>query len=212
MLKNVIFDYMGVLADIDYKLLLKNLSTSEKFKVLRIIVAMKKNEIFKKAFDDYQLGTLTKEDLHYIASQKYPRAASVVPKLISLITPCLKENKEVLNLARKLHNDGIKVVLLSNSIPETQAKIETSDMFEYFDGFVLSHHLGMIKPSTDIYNFTCETYGLNPEDTIMIDDTKENLVGAKKANLKALHCDKPQNVVKKLTEMFYGKNESQPNK
>ena len=90
MLKNVIFDYMGVIADVNYKKLLSNLTLHEKIKALRILVGMKKNKIFIKAFDDYQMGLLTHEDLYNIASDVYPRASSIVPKLLNLIPYCLK--------------------------------------------------------------------------------------------------------------------------
>lgn len=210
MLKNVIFDYMGVIADIDYKKMIGQFSLIEKFKALRILVGMKKNKIFIKAFDDYQMGLLTHEDLYSIAAQVYPNAASIVPKLLNLIPYCLKENKKVIDLAKKLHNDGIKIVLLSNSIPETQAKIETSELVNYFDGFVLSHLINMMKPSKEIYEFTCETYGMKAEDTIFIDDTAENLVGAKSAKLKTMHCKKPAEMADRLEKIFYGKS-IQPN-
>lgn len=211
MVNSLIFDYMGVIADIDIKKMLKNLTLVEKFKALRILVGMKNNPIFQDTFDKYQNGLITHDELCMIAAGVYPKAAMVVPKILELIPVCLKENKPLLKLIKKLHNDGIKIVLLSNSIPETQIKIENSTMVEDFDGFVLSHLVGMMKPDKQIYDFTCETYGLVPENTMFIDDTAENLIGAKKSHLKTMHCTNMESLAKRLGSMFYSEYQQEPN-
>lgn len=211
MLRNVIFDYMGVLASVDYKLMASKFGLIDKFKALRILIAIKKNPVFKKAFDEYQMGLLTRDDLYNIAAEHYPRAAAVVPKILDNIPECIKENKAVLALAEKLHNDGFKVILLSNSIPETGFKIQNSDFVRYFDGFVLSHLIGMAKPNTDIFDFTCSVYDIKADESIFIDDKLENIEGAQKAKLKTMHCESPTRLANRLGNLFYSQYQPQPN-
>ena len=212
MLKNVIFDYMGVIADIDYKKILKNLTLMEKFKALRVLVGLKKNQTLKDAFSAYQTGNANHDDLMKATSEVYPNAASVLPKLLGLIPSGIKENKAVLALAKKLHDDGFKIILLSKAIPETQERIQNSEFVTYFDGFVLSHLVGMKKPDREIYDFTCDVYEMNPLDTIMIDDKPENLIGAEEAKLKTMPCDKgPEVLAKRLGNLFYSQYQPQPN-
>ena len=208
MVKNVIFDYMGVLADVDYKKLLAKISLKDKFKAIRIISALKFHPTFKESFDKYQLGTLTKNDLYEIAHEIYPKSAEVIPTLLSLLPVCLKENESVLALAKKLHDDGFKIILLSNSIPEMQEKIQNSTLVEFFDGFVMSHLVGMMKPDKNIFDFACKTYKIDPKETIFIDDTPENLIGAKDAKLETMHCKKPKVLANQLGNLIY--NASQP--
>ena len=211
MVNSLILDYIGVIADVDIKKMLKNLTISEKFKALRILAGMKKNPIFKETFDGYQNGSISHDELCMIAAGVYPKAAMVVPKLLELIPVCLKENKPLLKLVKKLHDDGVKIVLLSNSIPETQMKIENSKMVEDFDGFVLSHLVQMMKPNKEIYDFTCETYGLVPENTLFVDDTYENIVGAEQSKLKTMHCTDMRNIASRLGRMFYSEYQQEPN-
>ena len=211
MLKNVIFDYMGVIADIDYKQIAKNLTLMEKFKALRILVGMKKNPEFKAAFNLYQTGNASIEDLTSATSKIYPNAASVLPKLLGLIPSSIKENKAVLALAKQLHDDGFKLILLSNAIPETQERIQNSEFVEYFDGFVLSNMVGMKKPDKEIYEFACDVYGLDPIETMMIDDKEENLIGAESAKLKTMHCETPEKLAYRLGNFFYSEYQPQPN-
>ena len=212
MLKNVIFDYMGVIADLDYKKMLKNLNLIEKFKALRILVGLKKKQNLKDVFDAYQTGNAGHDDLMSAVSETYPNAASVLPKVLGLIPSCIKENKAVLALAKRLHDDGFKIILLSNAIPETQERIQNSEFVEYFDGFVLSNMVGMKKPSPEIYDFACDVYEMNPQDTIMVDDKPENLIGAERAKLKTMPCDKgPEALANRLGNLFYSQYHPQPN-
>ena len=207
MIKNVIFDYMGVLATVDYKGIVKEFPLIDKFKALRLLVGIKKNETMHQAFHDYQLGKITTEDCCYIASGLFPKAAPVLPKLLESIPKHIIENKELVTLAKKLHDDGFKLILLSNSIPETQIAIQNSPFVEYFDGFVLSNLIGLKKPDPEIYKLACETYGLKPDETYMVDDKIENLVGAKQAHLKTVHCDDFNKIAKRLGSMFYANYE-----
>ena len=211
MLKNVIFEYMGVLANVDYKQILSKMSLLDKFKALRIVVGLKKNPVLKNAWNSYQMGQVSQNDLYDIGMQVYPKSASVIPTMLSLIPDSIKENKSVLSLAKKLHDDGFKIILLSNSIPETQIKIQNSEFVNYFDGFVLSHLVGLAKPSQEIYDFTCDVYEINPQETIFVDDTPENLIGAKSARLKTMLCEKPAKLAKRLGNLFYSKYQPEPN-
>ncbi len=203
MIKNVIFDYMGVLATVDYKGIAKEFSLIDKFKALRLLVGIKKNETMHQAFNDYQLGKITTDDCCFIASTLYPKAAPVLPKLLDSIPSHIIENTELINLTKKLHDDGFKLILLSNSIPETQFSIQNSSLVENFDGFVLSNLVGLRKPDPEIYRLACETYGLKPDETFMIDDKPENLAGAKQAHLKTIHCDNFSKIANRIGNLFY---------
>ncbi len=207
MIKNIIFDYMGVLANVDYKGIAKEFPLIDKFKVLRILVGIKKNETMHQAFNDYQLGKITVDDCCYVASGLFPKSAPVLPKLLESIPNHIIENQALIELTKKLHDDGFKIILLSNSIPETQIAIQNSSLVENFDGFVLSNLVGIKKPDTEIYQLACETYGLKTDETYMVDDKMENLVGAKKAGLKTIHCDNFDTIAKRVGSIFYANYE-----
>ena len=203
MIKNIIFDYMGVLATVDYKGIANEFPLTDKFKALRLLVGLKKNKFMREAFHKYQTGELSTDDCCYIASGLFPKSAPVLPKLFESIPKHIIENKELVALAKKMHDDGFKIILLSNSIPETQISIQNSPFVEYFDGFVLSNLVGLRKPDPEIYKLACDTYGLKPDETYMIDDKPENLIGAKEAHLKTLHCDNFNTIAEKLGNYFY---------
>jgi len=53
-----------------------------------------------------------------------------------------------------------------------------------FDGFYLSHEIGMRKPSAEIFEFVVNTNRLNKNSTLFIDDSYQHLVGAKSIGLQ----------------------------
>jgi HAD superfamily hydrolase (TIGR01509 family) len=57
----------------------------------------------------------------------------------------------------------------------------------YFDAVHYSHHLGMRKPNTDIYQKVIELHELNPGKTLFIDDMEPNIIGAQSVGLRTLH-------------------------
>ncbi|HCY98202.1 MAG TPA: haloacid dehalogenase, partial [Polaribacter sp.] len=56
-----------------------------------------------------------------------------------------------------------------------------------FEQFYLSHELRLRKPNKDIYNFVLEANHLIAEETLFIDDTKENTIAAKSLGIQVWH-------------------------
>ena len=54
-----------------------------------------------------------------------------------------------------------------------------------FEGIVVSADLHIIKPDERIYRYLLERYGLNPGETLFIDDRLENVEGARKVGIQA---------------------------
>ncbi|MFT4801148.1 MAG: epoxide hydrolase-like predicted phosphatase [Flavobacteriaceae bacterium] len=52
-----------------------------------------------------------------------------------------------------------------------------------FDAFYLSQEIHLRKPNSDIYNFVLDTHNINPNESLFIDDTKENTETAKKLGI-----------------------------
>ncbi len=53
-----------------------------------------------------------------------------------------------------------------------------------FEHFYLSYEMGMRKPDLEIFEFVLEKHQLIPEETLFVDDTKENTDAAAKTGIK----------------------------
>ena len=57
----------------------------------------------------------------------------------------------------------------------------------WFDGIVVSGEIGLVKPHPAIYRRLLDTYGLNAEDCLFIDDAATNVDGARAVGMHAHH-------------------------
>ena len=84
-----------------------------------------------------------------------------------------------------------RLFLLSNTnalhIPHV-IKIMGTESFERFkssfEQFYLSHEIQLRKPNHEIFQFVLEQNKLNPQNTLFIDDTKENTDAANELGIK----------------------------
>ncbi|NRA13360.1 MAG: HAD family phosphatase [Crocinitomicaceae bacterium] len=188
-IKNVIFDFGGVIINIDYNL------TIEAFKKFGI-----KNfeEIYSQAdqtnlFDDIETGKISPQHFINELLRLLPKGISpnqVVHAWNEMLLDIPKERIELLNSIRAKY----RIYLLSNTNSihidaalRTWNKVSDNPIESTFDKVYLSFKLSMRKPNAEIFNYVCEAHGLEKEETLFIDDSIQHVEGAQKAGLQALH-------------------------
>ncbi|MEK0445877.1 MAG: hypothetical protein RLZZ399_1198 [Verrucomicrobiota bacterium] len=60
-------------------------------------------------------------------------------------------------------------------------------VFEKFQGAVYSHEVGLMKPDAEIYRHAVSQFGVNPDQTLFIDDLAANIEGARAEGLHTHH-------------------------
>ena len=63
-----------------------------------------------------------------------------------------------------------------------------------FDGLLISGEDKLMKPDSAIYELAKNRFNLNPEETIFIDDKRENIEAAKGLDFKTIHLADPKNI------------------
>jgi 2-haloacid dehalogenase len=61
------------------------------------------------------------------------------------------------------------------------------DVLNRFDGMVVSGSVGLLKPDPAIYRCLLDGYGLDPAETLFIDDAEANILGARAVGMHAHH-------------------------
>lgn len=64
-------------------------------------------------------------------------------------------------------------------------------VIEAFDQIYVSSDLGLRKPEQAAFHAVADAMGVKPEAILFFDDTRENVLGANKAGLKAIHVQHP---------------------
>ncbi len=184
----IILDFVGIIADMDIKQLIKDFPLKQKFSGLRVFLTLKKNPKAKGAFNDYQKGVISSEEFVQTISELCPKSAYVIPIILKNIKKYTEINEDILEMAEILRDKGIKVIVMSNTIPETKQIIYKSELPDFVDGIICSTEIKCKKPSPDIFKYAIETYELKPNSTLMIDDTEKNLLAAEKFGMETMKC------------------------
>lgn len=201
-MKTLILDFAGVIADINYKKMILDLPLEQKFSALRIFLAWKKIPQIKVSFNLYQQGVITLEDFQETVGKFYPNSAYVIETLSKKFGNYVKVNQNILHLVYILRNYGIKTYIMSNTIPETEKVISQMDL-SVFEDVIMSTHVQMKKPYPNIFEFFLNEYDVDPNETLMIDDTEKNLATARQFRMHTKKCKNSHQTCEFLLEWLH---------
>ena len=96
-------------------------------------------------------------------------------------------------LIRELKEKGGKVFLLSNTSVNLYNNYHRNpwmkELFECFDGLVVSGVIKKTKPNREIYEYVLDRYGLEASETIFIDDNQKNIEGCRAVGIEGYLFD-----------------------
>jgi putative hydrolase of the HAD superfamily len=172
MIKNVIFDCGQVLIRYnETEIAAHYVDTPEEAEFLgRIAMARK----YWNLFDE---GTLTEADyLEQVKKELPEHLHKAVEKLVwGWIGNCpMIDGME--DIVRDVKKSGKKLYLLSNF--NQRLRTEPYPILSEFDALVISGEINKVKPDRAIYDYLLDTYALNPEECIFIDDNPANIAMA----------------------------------
>ncbi len=180
MIKNLIIDFGGVLYQI---------APTRTLDLLNSYGAIKHtyNELANmQVFRDYETDSISSQG--FIASIRdlfaIPMSISDVQIIEAWNSTLVGLFENIISTVRELKS-RFNIVLLSNTnelhydcfLPDCQ------ELFSIFDRCFFSHHIKMRKPDTYIYEYVINEMRYKSKETIFIDDSMQNLEGAKKAGL-----------------------------
>jgi putative hydrolase of the HAD superfamily len=97
-------------------------------------------------------------------------------------------NAPVVDVLAQVKAAGTKTLLLSNTDPERFAFVRTRfPEILFFDHYVLSYELKLLKPDPAIYLAAARLAGTSPQECVFIDDMEENIAGAVAAGFSGIH-------------------------
>jgi putative hydrolase of the HAD superfamily len=187
----VIFDFGGVLINIDYD------ATVESFRHMGIDNF---DHLFSQAqqsmlFDKYETGQIDSEAFIDGISNYLPdgiKVSDTIDAWNSMIKDVPHENIELLLKLRS--ETDLKIYMLSNTndihIDLALARWNdtcTLSPFDIFDHVYLSQRLGLRKPSKEIFEHVIKEQNLDRSRTLFIDDSIQHIEGAEKVGLKTHH-------------------------
>lgn len=206
-IKNIVFDFGGILFDIDIPLAIDNLR-----KLLAIPNTEGKQipDEIKQILEQYEVGAFNTETfvwkLQHLSTTK-PQALSIINAWNSMLIEMKEDKFKKLIDLRK----DYKVYLLSNINDlhlnwiyryfRSTYQIENWDEY-YFEKVYYSHLIGRRKPDISTFEYVWEDASLDPEESLFIDDTLENVLAAKTLGIHTIHHNPKEDVFEVLEQFF----------
>lgn len=92
-----------------------------------------------------------------------------------------------LEFLRSVHKQDVRVLLVTNSHPDTLAlKDAMTGLGDYFDGMVSSHQYGHAKESQDFWRALQDDVGFECDTTLFVDDSQTVLKSAREYGIAML--------------------------
>lgn len=172
MIKNVIFDFGQVLVHFEPEYMVRQyVENDEDVKLLSQV-------IFDRLYwDRLDLGTITDEETIAFCRERLPQRLWEVAKKIHMNwiynIPEIGGMKDLIKYIKERH--GVGVYVLSNISHYFADHSGEIDILNYSDGCVFSARLGITKPDHRIFDHICKKYGMNPSETLFVDDSEKNI-------------------------------------
>ena len=107
-------------------------------------------------------------------------------------------NQCMITAIQKLKANGFKVAALTNNWRDPQTDGFAIPLKDNFDLLVESAVEGMQKPDPRIYQICCQRLGINPEQSIFLDDIGRNVKAARALGMQTIKVSVPLVALKEL--------------
>ena len=111
---------------------------------------------------------------------------------------------EVQKLVKDLGGFGVKTAVLSNTIEPHAKALREAGLYDGFDEVLLSHEIGLRKPSSKIYEYALDVLRANPKTTIFIDDDPQNTQAASQLGIHSVTFVNPEQLKRDLGQYIPG--------
>lgn len=198
MIKNIIFDFGGVLLDWNPRYLYKSYFNNDE-EMEHFLADICNGEWNIKQDAGRPFVEAVKE-----LQAKFPEYAEAIQMYDDDWEKMLKcELPESIDLLKELKTMGYGIYGLTNwSAEKIGYAFANYSFFSLFDGIVVSGVEKVVKPDRKIYEILLERYSLKPGEYVFIDDNQDNIDIAKMLGINAIRFDNIGNVKEHLETLL----------
>lgn len=204
MIKNILFDFGGVLIDADLE------ASSEKFRSLGMENISEYLNLYCQngLFYGVESGELDRDGFRKAFSEVVKKEVSDTELEDAWMAIVKGINLDKLKWI-EAHRGDLKFYLLSNINPYVFDWAESEDFTElgkpigyYFDKMFASYQIKLTKPKEDVFKYVMENAPLKPEETLFVDDGAKNIETAQRLGFQTYQPQNGENWIAKLEELL----------
>lgn len=181
-MKNIVFDLGGVVIDWAPRRILNEYPGDKE-----LPAALFQRDFFENYWSEFDRGILTEERLVDEMVSYAGKSREECFSFVKFVKHSLVDIPQTVELIKTLSAEGYGLYCLSNMSVEFYEYLKVRDVFNYFDGQIISAHEHLIKPEEGIYRLLLDRYGLKPEDCLFIDDLEPNIRAAAALGIHTVH-------------------------
>jgi putative hydrolase of the HAD superfamily len=119
--------------------------------------------------------------------------------LLQHVKESLTPLPETVTIVERLNGAGVPLYGLSNMAASVFAHLrERYSVWDNFRGIVISANVKLVKPDPRIFGHLCAEYGLDPAETLFIDDHLPNVESAERLGFHTIHFSDAERCREKL--------------
>lgn len=198
MIRNLLLDMGGVILDVDYTKIISG------FDALGVDASKVYTQAMQMPFvDKFEIGRITPKEfcseIRKLLNKDFTDQ-QIIEVWNSMI---LDVRKSTIDLLKEIKQHYNKLLLFSNT-NETHMQFVRKDFkeklgfdifTELFDRSYLSNEIHYRKPDKEAFLFVLKDANINANETLFIDDTEKNIIGAKRVGLNAYLIKKDETLI-----------------
>jgi len=188
MIKTIIFDLGNVVVSFDHRKTSKRLADAFKHADDAVYEKAVASEIVR----EYNLGRLSTDEFIAAINREFGGQIGYEDFYAAWNCTFLPEPIISERLIERLSEKYKLLVLSDTNEMHFDFIRENYSMMKYFDDFVVSHKVNVVKPSAEIFQKAVELAECQPEECLFIDDLAANVDGAQKIGLQAIQFVSPE--------------------
>lgn len=196
MIKAVLFDYGGVLS---------KGGQSVGRDIADVLGIPYESLNFNDVHEKFRRGQMSNIEFFGTINRRHDGDGSLEKKLLS--RPLFYEKQEsIYQLAEDLREAGIKTAIFSNVYQPSADALKAKGLYDGFEPIVLSCEVGFAKPDLEFYQLALDSFKLQPEEILLIDDQEKCLVPAGKMGMRTIKFTSPEQVITDVKNLFLQEN------
>ena len=178
-IRNIVFDLAGVV-------FARNKERCPK-ELMDYFYFINSGEALPDFWNDYDRGTRSFEAVAEALAAFRSSDVETAKNMMATAITYQDQIPHTAALIAELKSVGYRVFVLSNMSKEYIEYLRKMPVYSHFDGEVVSCEVGLTKPEKEIYTLLLERFGLEPSQTMFIDDRKENVETAAQVGIVPFH-------------------------
>lgn len=199
MIKNIVFDFGGVLLEYNLERTFARHGVGEEqaHAFITEVLSLKNN-------NQIDLGLQPVDHFMSLWRQQWPQLKEAFDVYEEYYTDFYANEMEgMVSLMHQLIGLGYKLYGLSNWESRVERVIRlVPEPFSLMQGYMISYQVHLLKPHREIFDLFCQKFAVRPEECLFIDDRADNIQGANTAGWQGVEFHDAEQLRKDL-ELIY---------